>query len=56
MIFVAIGVFVAVVILHVVWDASSSLIIRVVVALLSFGALMIMLVAARRVEGRSYAG
>jgi hypothetical protein len=37
-IFVAIGVFVAVVILHAVWDASSSLIIRIVVALLSFGA------------------
>ena len=55
-IFVAIGVFVAVVILHAVWDASSSLIIRVVVALLSFGALMVTLVAARRAEGRSYAG
>jgi protease PrsW len=55
-IFVAIGVFVAVVILHAVWDASSSLIIRIVVALLSFGALMITLVAARRAEGRSYAG
>lgn len=55
-VFVAIGVFVAVVILHAVWDASSSLIIRIVVALLSFGALMVTLVAARRAEGRSYAG
>ena len=54
-VFVAIGVFVAVVILHAVWDASSSLIIRIVVALLSFGALMVTLVAARRAEGRSYA-
>jgi protease PrsW len=53
---VAIGVFVAVVILHAVWDASSSLIIRIVVALLSFGALMLTLVAARRAEARSYAG
>jgi RsiW-degrading membrane proteinase PrsW (M82 family) len=55
-VFVAIGVFVAVVILHAVWDASSSLIIRIVVALLSFGALMVTLLAARRAEGRSYAG
>jgi RsiW-degrading membrane proteinase PrsW (M82 family) len=55
-VFVAIGVFVAVVILHAVWDASSNLIIRIVVALLSFGALMVTLVAARRAEGRSYAG
>ena len=55
-IFVAIGVFVAVVILHAVWDASSNLIVRIVVAVLSFGALMVTLVAARRAEARSYAG
>jgi RsiW-degrading membrane proteinase PrsW (M82 family) len=48
--FVAVGVFVAVVILHAVWDASSSSVVRVVVALLSFIALMLTLVAARRAE------
>ena len=50
-IFVAIAVFVAVVILHAVWDASSSSLVRIVVALLSFIALMLTLVAARRAEG-----
>lgn len=49
--FIAIGVFVAVVILHAVWDASSSSVVRIVVALLSFIALMLTLVAARRAEG-----
>jgi protease PrsW len=55
-VFVAIGVSVAVVILHAVWDGSNNLIIRVLVAVLSFGALMLTLVAARRAEGRSYTG
>jgi protease PrsW len=55
-VFVAIGVFVAVVILHALWDGSNNLIIRVLVAVLSFGALMLTLVAARRAEGRSYTG
>ena len=50
-IFVAVAVFVAVVILHAVWDASSSSLVRIVVALLSFIALMLTLVAARRAEG-----
>lgn len=50
-IFVAIGVFVAVVILHAVWDASSSSLIRIAIALLSFIALMLTLVAGRRAEG-----
>jgi protease PrsW len=49
--FVAIGVFVAVVILHAVWDGSSSSLIRIAIALLSFIALMLTLVAARRAEG-----
>jgi RsiW-degrading membrane proteinase PrsW (M82 family) len=49
--FIAIGVFVAVVILHAVWDASSSSVVRILVALLSFIALMLTLVAARRAEG-----
>jgi RsiW-degrading membrane proteinase PrsW (M82 family) len=49
----AIGVFVAVVILHAVWDASSSSVIRIGVALLSLGALMLMILRARRVEGQS---
>jgi hypothetical protein len=48
---VAIVVFVAVVILHAVWDASSSSLVRIVVALLSFIALMLTLVAARRAQG-----
>ena len=52
-ILVAIGVFVAVVILHAVWDASSSSFIRIGVALMSFGALMLTILRARRVEGRS---
>jgi hypothetical protein len=47
---------VAVVILHAVWDGSNNLIIRVLVAVLSFGALILTLVAARRAEGRSYTG
>src|SRR5829696_283742 len=54
-ILVAIGVFLGVVILHALWDASSSSIIRIVVALLGFGALMLTLVAARRTENRRYA-
>jgi hypothetical protein len=49
--FIAIGVFVSVVILHAVWDASSSSVVRIVVALLSFIALILTLVAARRAEG-----
>jgi protease PrsW len=49
--FVATGVFVAVVILHAVWDGSSSSLIRIAIALLSFIALMLTLVAARRAEG-----
>jgi protease PrsW len=49
--FVAIGVFVAVVILHAAWDGSSSSLIRIAIALLSFIALMLTLVAARRAEG-----
>jgi protease PrsW len=48
---VAIVVFVAVVILHAVWDASSNSLVRIVVALLSFIALMLTLVAARRAQG-----
>jgi hypothetical protein len=44
------------VILHALWDGSNNLIIRVLVAVLSFGALMLTLVAARRAEGRSYTG
>jgi protease PrsW len=52
----AVGVFVAVVILHALWDGSNNLIIRIVVAVLSFGALMLTLVIARRAEERSYTG
>jgi protease PrsW len=49
-ILVAIGVFIAVVILHAAWDASSSSLIRIVVAVLSFVGLMLILIAARRAE------
>jgi RsiW-degrading membrane proteinase PrsW (M82 family) len=48
---VAIGVFGAVVILHAVWDGSSNSLVRIAIALLSFIALMLTLVAARRAEG-----
>jgi len=54
-ILVAIAAFIGVVILHALWDASSSSIVRIVVALLSFSALMLTLVIARRAEDRRYA-
>jgi protease PrsW len=50
-IFAAVAVFAAVVILHAVWDASSSSLVRIGVALLSFIALMLTLVAARHAAG-----
>jgi RsiW-degrading membrane proteinase PrsW (M82 family) len=49
-ILVAIGVFIAVVILHTAWDASPSLVTHIAVAVLSFVGLMLTLVAARRAE------
>jgi RsiW-degrading membrane proteinase PrsW (M82 family) len=50
-ILLATGVFVAVVILHAVWDSSSNLLVRIAVALFSFGALLLTVVAAQRDQG-----
>jgi hypothetical protein len=46
--------FLGVVILHALWMRVRA-IIRIVVALLSFGALMLTLITARRAENRRYA-